>query len=55
MNTISSSLWSRFQQYFLSYDDIGISVDISRMSFPDDYFTGMAFVADRACKPAFNA
>ena len=51
MSTISqSSLWSRFQQYFLSYDDLGISVDISRMNFPDDYFTGMAFVADRACK-----
>ncbi|MFA7344720.1 MAG: glucose-6-phosphate isomerase [Terrimicrobiaceae bacterium] len=51
MSTISqSSLWSRFQQYFLSYDDLGISLDISRMNFPDDYFTGMAFVADRACK-----
>ena len=51
MSTISqSSLWSRFQQYFLSYDDLGISVDISRMNFPDDYFTGMAFVADLACK-----
>ncbi|MEI8312020.1 MAG: glucose-6-phosphate isomerase, partial [Verrucomicrobiota bacterium] len=45
-----SSLWSRFQQYFLSYDDLGLSVDISRMNFPEDYFAGMAFVADRACK-----
>jgi glucose-6-phosphate isomerase len=51
MSTISqSSLWSRFQQYFLSYDDLGISVDISRMNFPEDFFTGMALVADRACK-----
>jgi glucose-6-phosphate isomerase len=50
MSTISSSLWNRFQQYFLSYDDLGISVDISRMDFPEDYFAGMAFVADRACK-----
>jgi glucose-6-phosphate isomerase len=50
MSTISSSLWNRFQQYFLSYDDLGISVDISRMNFPEDYFAGMAFVADRACK-----
>lgn len=51
MSTISqSSLWSRFQQYFLSYDDLGISVDISRMNFPEDYFAGMALVADRACK-----
>ena len=51
MSTISqSSLWSRFQQFFLSYDDLGISVDISRMDFPDDFFAGMALVADRACK-----
>ena len=50
MSTISSSLWNRFQQYFLSYEDLGISVDISRMNFPEDYFAGMAFVADRACK-----
>lgn len=49
MSTISS-LWSRFQQYFLSYDDLGISVDISRMDFPEDFFTGMALASDRACK-----
>jgi len=46
----SSSLWSRFQQYFLSYDALGISVDISRMDFPEDFFTGMALASDRACK-----
>ncbi len=51
MSTISqSSLWSRFQQFFLSYDDLGISLDISRMDFPDDFFAGMALAADRACK-----
>lgn len=49
MSTISS-LWGRFQQYFLSYDDLGISVDISRMDFPEDFFTGMALASDRACK-----
>ncbi len=49
MSTISS-LWSRFQQYFLSYDALGISVDISRMDFPEDFFTGMALASDRACK-----
>lgn len=51
MNTTSqSSLWSRFQQYFLNYDDLGISVDISRMNFPDNFFTAMAVPADQACK-----
>jgi hypothetical protein len=27
----SSSLWQPFQQYFLSYADLGFSIDISRM------------------------
>ncbi len=38
----SSSLWQRFQQNFLRYDDLGISIDISRMKFPDDFFEKMA-------------
>jgi len=46
----TTSLWQRFQQYFLSYDDIGFSIDISRMNFPEDFFTGTALAADRACK-----
>ena len=37
----SSSLWQRFQQHLLRYDDIGVSVDISRMKFPDDFFAQM--------------
>src|SRR5256885_16095585 len=37
----SSSLWQRFQQYFLRYDDLGFSIDISRMKFPDDFFHTM--------------
>src|SRR5260370_10975417 len=37
----SSSLWQRFQQYFLSYADLGFSIDISRMKFPDDFFEKM--------------
>jgi len=46
----TTSLWPRFQQYFLGYDDLGISIDISRMNFPEDFFTGMAVASDRACK-----
>ena len=37
----SSSLWQRFQQYFLRYDDLGFSIDISRMKFPDDFLEQM--------------
>jgi len=37
----TNSLWQRFQQYFLSYDDIGFSLDISRMRFPDGFFERM--------------
>ena len=37
----SSSLWQRFQQYFLRYDELGFSIDISRMKFPDDFFDQM--------------
>ena len=37
----STSLWPRFQQYFLRYDDLDLSFDISRMRFPDDFFATM--------------
>src|SRR2546423_7838951 len=49
----SSSLWPRFQKYFLRYDDLDFSIDISRMRFPDGFFEEMrsrvekAFVAMR--------
>jgi glucose-6-phosphate isomerase len=44
----SSSLWQRFQQYFLRYDDLGFSIDISRMKFPDDFFETMNSKIDKA-------
>ncbi len=37
----STSLWPRFQKYFLRYDDLGFSIDISRMQFADDFFGKM--------------
>lgn len=37
----SSSLWPRFQKYFLRYDDLGFSIDISRMRFADGFFEQM--------------
>jgi glucose-6-phosphate isomerase len=44
----SSSLWPRFQKYFLSYDDLGFSIDISRMRFPDGFFEQMKPLTDKA-------
>ena len=44
----SSSLWQRFQQYFLRYDELDFSIDISRMKFPDDFFGKMRSKIDRA-------
>jgi glucose-6-phosphate isomerase len=44
----SSSLWPRFQKYFLSYDDLGFSIDISRMRFPDGFFEQMKPLIDKA-------
>ena len=35
------SLWQRFQRYYLRYDDLGFSIDISRMRFPEGFFEAM--------------
>jgi glucose-6-phosphate isomerase len=44
----SSSLWPRFQKYFLRYDDLDFSVDVSRMRFPDDFFETMQSRVEKA-------
>jgi hypothetical protein len=44
----SSSLWQRFQNYFLRYNDLNFSIDISRMKFPDDFFGKMQPRIDKA-------
>src|SRR3989440_12975645 len=44
----SSSLWQRFQRHFLYYQDLGFSLDISRMKFPDDFFQKMQPKIDKA-------
>ncbi len=46
MNT--TSLWPRFQKYFLRYNDLGFSIDISRMSFPDNFFDEIKGAAEQA-------
>ena len=37
----ASALWPRFQKHFVEYDDVGLSLDISRISFADDFFAHM--------------
>src|SRR3954468_22334113 len=44
----SSSLWPRFQKYFLRYDDLDFSIDISRMRFADDFFDRMNPLVEKA-------
>jgi glucose-6-phosphate isomerase len=44
----SSSLWQRFERYFLRYADLGFALDISRMNFPEDFFDSMQARADKA-------
>ena len=43
-----SSLWSRFQEYSLRYEDLDFSIDISRMRFAGDFFEKMAARVDKA-------
>lgn len=43
-----SSLWNRFRKYFLHYDDLDFSIDISRMRFPEDFFAKMEAQVERA-------
>ncbi|MEY2498776.1 MAG: glucose-6-phosphate isomerase [Verrucomicrobiota bacterium] len=44
----STSLWPRFQKYFLRYDDLDFSIDISRMRFADDFFEKMRPQTEKA-------
>lgn len=36
------SLWTRFTQYHLRYEDLGFTLDISRMRFGEDFLPAMA-------------
>ena len=44
----ASALWQRFQDHFVEYPDIGLSLDISRMRFADDFFARMQARVDAA-------
>src|SRR5438128_4913471 len=34
-------LWERFKQHYTEYPKLSLSLDVSRMNFPDDYLTTM--------------
>jgi glucose-6-phosphate isomerase len=42
------SHWHRFQEYYLCYDELGLSLDISRMRFDYRFFTRMAPLCEKA-------
>ncbi len=41
MTATNAELWQRFQKYYTDVPALGLSLDISRMNFPDDYFATM--------------
>lgn len=43
-----NSLWQRFQKHFVRYEEIGFSLDISRMRFGDDFLQSMGARAQKA-------
>ena len=44
----AQSLWDRYSQNLLRFEDLGLSLDISRMRFGDGFFAGMQAKADAA-------
>jgi glucose-6-phosphate isomerase len=48
MSQSSSSTWARFQAHFVRYADLGFSIDISKMAFPEDVFATQAAGIERA-------
>ncbi|HEY5912719.1 MAG TPA: glucose-6-phosphate isomerase [Verrucomicrobiae bacterium] len=35
-------LWQRFQQHYSQFPEIGFALDLSRLNFPDDYYSSIA-------------
>ena len=40
--------WSRFSQSFVRYEDLGLSLDISKMDFSESFLDEMSSKADEA-------
>src|SRR5882724_12221748 len=41
MNLTKQALWERFQKYYTEFSGLGLAIDISRMSFPEDFLASM--------------
>jgi glucose-6-phosphate isomerase len=48
MQPTKQQLWDRFQKYYVEIPALGLAVDSSRVSFPDDYFPSMEGRMQRA-------
>lgn len=48
MNLSKDQLWQRFKQYYFEFADLGLALDLSRMSFSDEDFATMAQPMQRA-------
>ena len=42
MRKTQEELWQRFQRYYTAFPSIGLSLDVSRMDFPEEFFQTMA-------------
>ena len=44
----SKSSWDRFRKYLCTVPSLGLSLDVSRMSFDDDFLRSMEPAIERA-------
>ena len=48
MNATKAQIWDRFQNFYREFPSAGLSLDISRVNFPDDFFAQSKPAIDRA-------
>lgn len=41
MRMTNEQLWHRFQKYYTEFPSLGLAIDLSRMNFPEDFFSAM--------------
>ena len=41
MNDPKLQLWQEFQKHYFQFPSIGLALDLSRMKFPEDFFSSM--------------
>src|ERR1043166_728850 len=48
MTFSKKQLWERFQKYYREYPTLGLALDVSRMNFPEEFFSKMEGPMQRA-------